>query len=62
MNAKISPWLKGLDAILYWLIVAVLLIGIFSAQLIPPKLDVVVFAGLIFSCFVLKPMVATKLF
>lgn len=60
MNAKIAPLLKGLDSILYWLVVGVFAVGILTAQFLPPKLDVVAFAGLIFACIVLKPMVVNS--
>lgn len=62
MDAKVylSFLMRELDSVLYWLVVAVFAIGILTAQLVPPKLDVVAFAGLIFACIVLKPMVVTK--
>ncbi len=60
MNDKIGPWIRGLDSTFYWLFVAVFAVGILTSQLIPPKMDVVAFAGIIFACIVLKPMVLNK--
>jgi hypothetical protein len=60
MIEKLGPWARMLDTIFYWLFVGVFIVGIFTAQLIPPKLDVVAFAGIVFACFILKPMVLGK--
>lgn len=60
MDLNIAPLVKGLDSFLYWLVVGVFAIGILTSQFLPPKLDVVAFAGLVFACIVLKPMVVNS--
>lgn len=60
MNDRIGLWVRGLDTVFYWLFVAAFAAGILTSELIPPKMDVVAFAGLIFACLVLKPMVLRK--
>lgn len=57
MNEKLNLWIRGLDSLFYWLFVLVFAVGMLTSELIPPKMDVVAFAGLIFACVVLKPMV-----
>ncbi len=60
MKVRIRAKLEYLDEVLYWVFVALVAVGIVSNQLVPPKMDAVVFSGIIFFCCVLKPMILIR--
>jgi hypothetical protein len=60
MKSRLLSHVDNLDTYLYWFVVALIAIGIINNNIVPPKLDVVVFSGIFFFCMVLKPMIMTR--
>jgi hypothetical protein len=60
MNVWLRAKIEYLDEALYWVFVSLVVVGIFSNQFVPPKMDAVVLSGFFFACMVLKPMVLIR--
>ncbi|MBX9720293.1 MAG: hypothetical protein K2X81_02765 [Candidatus Obscuribacterales bacterium] len=60
MKVRVRAKIEYLDEVLYWVFVALVAFGIVNNTLIPPKIDAVVFSGIVFFCCVLKPMILIR--
>lgn len=52
--------LEYLDEVLYWVFVLLAAVGVMTNQIVPPKMDAIVFSGIVFFCMVLKPMILIR--
>jgi hypothetical protein len=60
MKAQLRAKIEYLDEVLYWVFVALVFVGIFTNQFVPPKMDAVVLSGFFFASIVLKPMILIR--
>jgi hypothetical protein len=60
MRFSLRAKVEYLDELLYWVFVALVIVGILTNQLVPPKFDAVVLSGIFFSCMILKPMILIR--
>lgn len=60
MKARVRAKIEYLDEVLYWVSIFLVVVGIMTNKLVPPKFDVIVLSGIFFFCIVLKPMILIR--
>lgn len=57
MKEHWTAQMRHMDLILYWFFVALVAIGLATNIIMPPKMNVIVLAGIVAACFFLKPLI-----